>query len=72
MLSAFNSGIVRLPDPNNPRGFTDYYSPTDAMANALDALADNVSEAMLRAAGDCESSLVEDVFTAMIRAAKEG
>lgn len=30
-LDVFNAGIVRRPDAKNPRGYTDYYSPYEAM-----------------------------------------
>ena len=30
-LDVFNAGIVRRPDAKNPRRYTDYYSPYEAM-----------------------------------------
>lgn len=35
VLAAFNGGMVRVPEPSNPRGYIDYYRPLDAMRHAL-------------------------------------
>jgi hypothetical protein len=37
-LRIYNGGMIRKPDSVNPRGFTDYYLPKEAMANVLTAL----------------------------------
>ena len=38
MLAAFNSGLVDLPDPENPRGFITVYQPKAAMDAAIAAM----------------------------------
>lgn len=43
-LRAFNGGIVRKPDADNPRGYTDYYAPIEAMEAAIRVFAPMVLE----------------------------
>lgn len=35
VLKAFNGGLVNVPDASNPRGYTTYYRPLQAMRTAL-------------------------------------
>lgn len=49
-LDVFNAGIVRRPDDKNPRGYTDYYSPYEAMM-AVIALVSEAAEARARLEG---------------------
>lgn len=55
LLRLFNGGIVRVPDENNPCGFTAYYKPREAMRKVIAALSTD------RAPADVEG-LVERLF----------
>lgn len=63
-LDVFNAGIVRRPDAKNPRGYTDYYSPYEAMM-AVIAL---VREAERADVVTQDDSLVEVVAQVLVAA----